>query len=66
MNIKNIFGLIPKQIKLDNIVDSVTTNAKQRKFAKLFVRIIQIVAVVYLLSKGLIDDEQAIDVIKGE
>jgi len=61
--IKNIYGAIPKGAKLDNIVNSVTTNAKQRKFAKLAVRIIQIVAACYLVSKGLIDDEQAIKII---
>lgn len=57
-------GLVPKNIKLDSIVDSVTTNAKQKKYAKLIVRVVQIGAVVYLLSKGLINDEQAINIIQ--
>jgi hypothetical protein len=62
---KNLFAkLIPKSLKLDSIVDSVTTNAKERKIAKLIVRVVQIASVVYLLSKGLIDDEQAIGIIK--
>tara|TARA_Y100001938_G_C8084830_1_gene431313 strand:+ start:2506 stop:2691 length:186 start_codon:yes stop_codon:yes gene_type:complete len=59
--IKKIFDFIPR---LDPIVSKVTTNAKQKKIAKLIVRVVQIGAVVYLLSKGLIDDEQAIEVIK--
>ena len=59
-------GFIPQKIKLDSIVDSVTTNAKQKKYAKLIVRVIQIAAVVYLLKNGLIDDEQAVKVIIGE
>jgi|TARA_R110001592_G_scaffold144715_3_gene368040 hypothetical protein len=62
MIIKKILNIIPK---LDPIVDKVTTNAKEKKIAKLIVRVIQIGAVVYLLAKGLIDDEQAIEVIKG-
>ena len=62
MIIKKILNIIPK---LDPIVAKVTTNAKEKKIAKLIVRIIQIGAVVYLLAKGLIDDEQAIEVIKG-
>lgn len=61
---KKIMGLIPQKIKLDSIVDSVTTNAKQKKYAKLVVRVVQICAVVYLLSKGLINDEQAINIIQ--
>ena len=64
--IKQLFGMVPKGLKLDTIVDSVTTNAKQRKFAKIAVRIIQIGVSVYLLQKGLIDDENAINIIKGE
>ena len=63
--INKIKGLLPK-LKLDSIVDSVATNAKQKKFAKIAVRIVQICVVGYLLSKGLIDNEQAIEVIKGE
>lgn len=59
-------GFVPQKIKLDSIVDSVTTNAKQKKYAKLIVRVIQIGAVVYLLKNGLIDDEQAVKVIIGE
>jgi len=66
MNIKKIMGFVPQKIKLDSIVDSVTTNAKQKKYAKLIVRVIQIGAVVYLLKNGLIDDEQAVEVIIGE
>ena len=62
MIIKKILNIIPK---LDPIVAKVTTNAKEKKIAKLIVRVIQIGAVVYLLSKNLIDDEQAIEVIKG-
>jgi len=62
MIIKKILNIIPK---LDPIVAKVTTNAKEKKIAKLIVRVIQIGAVVYLLAKGLIDDEQAIEVIKG-
>lgn len=62
MIIKKILNIIPK---LDPIVEKVTTNAKEKKIAKLIVRVIQIGAVVYLLAKGLIDDEQAIEVIKG-
>jgi hypothetical protein len=64
--LKKIMGFIPQKIKLDSIVDSVTTNAKQKKYAKLIVRVIQIGAVVYLLKNGLIDDEQAVKVIIGE
>ena len=64
--LKKIMGFIPQKIKLDSIVDSVTTNAKQKKYAKLIVRVIQIAAVVYLLKNGLIDDEQAVKVIIGE
>ncbi len=63
MIIKKIFDFIPK---LDPIVAKVTTDAKQKKIAKLIVRVVQIGAVVYLLVKGLIDDEQAIEVIKGK
>ena len=36
---KKIFGAIPK---LDPIVESITTNAKQKKIAKLVIRAIQI------------------------
>jgi len=64
--LKKIMGFVPQKIKLDSIVDSVTTNAKQKKYAKLIVRVIQIGAVVYLLKNGLIDDEQAVKVITGE
>ena len=60
---KKIFGAIPK---LDPIVESITTNAKQKKIAKLVIRAIQIGAGVYLLTKGLIDDDQAIKIINGE
>lgn len=64
--IKKIYGLIPQKAKLDSIVESVTTNAKQRKIAKLVVRIVQIGAVVYLLKEGLIDSDEAVKVINGE
>ena len=64
--LKKIMGFIPQKIKLDSIVDSVTTNAKKKKYAKLIVRVIQIGAVVYLLKNGLIDEEQAVKVIIGE
>ena len=63
IQLKKIFGAIPK---LDPIVESITTNAKQKKIAKLVIRAIQIGAGVYLLSKGLINDEQAIEIINGE
>ena len=59
--IKKILNLVPK---LDPIVAKVTTNAKERKIAKLVVRVVQIGAVVFLLYKGLIDSEQAIEIIK--
>ena len=59
--IKKIINIIPK---LDPMVSKVTTNAKHRKIAKLVVRVIQILAVVYLLKKGLIDSEQAVEIIK--
>jgi len=59
--IKKILNIIPK---LDPMVSKVTTNAKHRKIAKLAVRVIQIGAVVYLLKKGLIDSEQAVEIIK--
>ena len=58
--IKKIFDLVPK---LDPMVSKVTTNAKHRKIAKLVVRVIQILAVVYLLKKGLIDSDQAVEII---
>ena len=61
IQLKKIIKIIPK---LDPIVETITTNAKQKKIAKLIIRAIQIVAVVYLLSKGLIDDEQAVEIIK--
>ncbi len=61
IQLKKIIKIIPK---LDPIVETITTNAKQKKIAKLIIRAIQIIAVVYLLSKGLIDDEQAIEIIK--
>ena len=61
IQLKKILKIIPK---LDPIVETITTNAKQKKIAKLIIRAIQIIAVVYLLSKGLIDDEQAIEIIK--
>jgi len=63
MILKKLFDTIPK---LDPIVGKITKTATQKKFAKLVVRIIQIGVVVYLLTKGLIDDEQAIEVIKGK
>jgi len=59
--IKKILNLVPK---LDPMISKVTTNAKERKIAKLIVRVVQIVAVVYLVKKGLIDSEQAIEIIK--
>ena len=59
--IKRILKLVPK---LDPMVAKVTTNAKERKIAKLVVRVVQIGAVVFLLYKGLIDSEQAIEIIK--
>lgn len=62
MILKRIFDLIPK---LDPMVEKVTTSAKAKKIAKLVVRVVQIGAVVYLLNKGLIEDEQAVDIIKG-
>lgn len=62
IQLKKIFAIIPK---LDPIVETITTNAKQKKIAKLIIRAVQIGAVVYLLSKGLIEDEQAIEIIKG-
>jgi len=61
IQLKKIIKIIPK---LDPIVETITTSAKQKKIAKLIIRAIQICAVVYLLSKGLIDDEQAIEIIK--
>ena len=61
IQLKKIIKIIPK---LDPIVETITTSAKQKKIAKLIIRAIQIGAVVYLLSKGLIDDEQAIEIIK--
>ena len=60
--LKKVIGIIPK---LDPIVETITKTAKQKKIAKLIFRVIQIGAVVYLLAKGLIDDEQAIEIIKG-
>ena len=64
--IKKLYGLIPKKVKLDSIVESVTTNAKQKKIAKLFVRIIQIGVATYLLKEGLIEQDDAITIIQGE
>lgn len=63
--LKSLFGLA-SNLKLDSIVNKATTNAKHRKFAKLAVRVIQIGVAVYLLKEGLISDDDALDVIKGE
>lgn len=63
MKLNFIKNLIPKSLKLDSIVDSVTTNAKERKIAKLIVRVVQIIAVCYLLTKGLISEENAIGIL---
>lgn len=60
--LKKVFDLVPK---LDPMVDKLTTNVKEKKIIKLIVRALQIGAAVYLLSKGLIDDEQAVDIIQG-
>lgn len=60
--LKKVFDLVPK---LDPMVDKLTTNVKEKKIIKLIVRVLQIGAAVYLLSKGLIDDEQAVDIIQG-
>ena len=60
--LKKVFDLVPK---LDPMVDKLTTNVKEKKIIKLIVRVLQIGAAVYLLSKGVIDDEQAVDIIQG-
>jgi hypothetical protein len=52
--------------KLDPMVETVTKSAKAKRIIKSSVRVIQILAAVYLLYKGLIESEDAVEIIKGK
>ncbi len=52
--------------KLDPIIESIAKTSKSKKIIKSSVRVIQIAAAVYLLYKGLIDAEDAVDIINGK
>jgi len=52
--------------KLDPIIDTVAKTANSKKIIKSSVRVIQIIAAVYLLYKGLIESEDAVEIIKGK
>ena len=58
---KNIWTKAPK---LDPIVDSVTKSAKQKRVVKGIVRIVQILAILYLVKEGFIDGDEAFTAIK--
>ena len=58
---KNIWTKTPK---LDPIVDSITNSAKQKRVVKGIVRIVQILAILYLVKEGFIDGEEAFNAIK--
>tara|TARA_R100000951_G_scaffold116609_1_gene129329 strand:- start:3999 stop:4202 length:204 start_codon:yes stop_codon:yes gene_type:complete len=59
----SVINVVPK---LDPMVETVVKTAKARKVIKSIIRVLQITAAVYLLYKGLIDSEDAVDIIKGK
>jgi len=59
-------GFLNKVPKLDPIVESVAKTAKAKKIIKSSIRALQILAAVYLLYKGLIEPEDAVEIIKGK
>lgn len=67
MKILTVLGTIFKKIpKLDPIVNAVAETSRARTIIKSSIRILQIITATYLLYKGLIDSEDAIDIINGK
>jgi len=64
LNFAKVF--INKVPKLDPIVENVAKTAKAKKIIKSSIRVLQILCAVYLLYKGLIDSEDAVEIIKGK
>ncbi len=64
--LKIVKVLLNKVPKLDPIVEAIVKTDKARKIIKSSIRALQILAAVYLLYKGLIDPEDAIEIIKGK
>jgi hypothetical protein len=62
MSVKKLLGFVPKA---DKIVEGVVTNAKHKKIMVGAIRVIQIGAALYLVSKGFISGDEAINIIEG-
>lgn len=63
LNVLNtVFKIVPK---LDPIVEKVTESVGKRRIIKSIIRLVQIIVASYLLYKGLIESEEAIEIIKG-
>jgi len=58
--------LLNKVPKLDPIVEAIVETDKSRKIIKGSIRALQILAAVYLLYKGLIEPEYAMEIIKAK
>jgi hypothetical protein len=60
---KLIWSGVPK---LDPMIETIAETSKSKKIIKSSVRVIQIAAAVYLLYKGLIEADDAVDIINGK
>ena len=61
-----LFSTIFKSIPtIDPILEKVTKSVGKRRIVKGIIRVVQIAVASYLLYKGLIDSENAIEIIKG-
>ncbi len=66
MKILNVLNTIFKVVpKLDPIVGKVTESLGKRRLIKSIIRLVQLLLAGYLLYKGLIESEDAIEIIKG-
>lgn len=60
--LNTIFKAVPK---IDPVIEKVTESVVKRRIVKGVIRVLQIAVATYLLYKGLINAEDALDIIKG-
>ena len=60
--LNTVFKAVPK---IDPVVDKITESVAKRRIVKGIIRVFQIAVATYLLYKGLINAEDALDIIKG-
>lgn len=67
MKLIRVISTILKSVpKLDPIVGKVTENIARKRVIKSIIRLVQILLAAYLLYKGLIEPEEALEIINGK